>query len=62
MTVELLRASRFGFALSFIGEGRTEALRQTQLEMLKSTDRAHPYFWASFISIGDWGPLESTRP
>jgi CHAT domain-containing protein/Tfp pilus assembly protein PilF len=23
--------------------------------------RSHPYFWASFISIGDWRPLDETR-
>ncbi len=40
------------------GEGRTEALRQVQLKMLRSKDRAHPYFWASFIPVGDWRNLE----
>jgi CHAT domain-containing protein/tetratricopeptide (TPR) repeat protein len=39
------------------GQGRSEALRQTQMEMLKSQDRAHPYYWASFIPSGDWRPL-----
>lgn len=36
------------------GEGRGEALRGAQLNMLKSTDRSHPYYWATFIQIGDW--------
>ena len=36
------------------GEGRGEALRNAQLNMLKSTDRRHPYYWASFIQLGDW--------
>jgi CHAT domain-containing protein len=33
--------------------GRAEALRQAQLGMLGGA-RAHPFFWASFILIGDW--------
>ncbi|MFL6211391.1 MAG: CHAT domain-containing tetratricopeptide repeat protein [Pyrinomonadaceae bacterium] len=59
------------------GEGRTEALRQVQLAMIKSapqgasadaqrglggelgattktTDRSHPFYWASFIQSGAW--------
>jgi CHAT domain-containing protein/tetratricopeptide (TPR) repeat protein len=54
------------------GEGRTEALRQVQLEMLRSgrrttsprgpvaaieADYNHPYYWASFIQSGDWRDL-----
>ncbi len=42
------------------GKGRAEALRSTQLEMLRSPARRHPYYWASFISIGAWGPIELT--
>lgn len=49
------------------GEGRTEALRQVQLAMLrgelKSTQNAadyrHPYYWAAFIPSGDWRRLET---
>lgn len=36
------------------GEGRSEALRQVQLEFLKRKTRQHPFFWASFILNGDW--------
>ncbi|MFL6211964.1 MAG: CHAT domain-containing protein [Pyrinomonadaceae bacterium] len=64
------------------GAGRTDALRQVQLEMLKgvgvtsqagaerglgaemnqqraprATDRAHPFYWASFIQSGAWQGL-----
>ena len=39
------------------GGGRGEALRQVQLEMLGNGERSHPYFWASFIQIGDWRNL-----
>ena len=39
------------------GEGRADALRQVQLAMLKGRqDLQHPFFWASFILSGDWGP------
>lgn len=40
------------------GEGRGEALRNAQLDMLKSTDRSHPYYWASFIQLGDWRRID----
>ncbi|MEP6819014.1 MAG: CHAT domain-containing protein, partial [bacterium] len=61
------------------GEGRSEALRQVQLEMLRDTQRSevgkdralglgkrtaasqtrsHPFYWASFIPIGDWRSLQ----
>ena len=39
------------------GEGRSEALRSVQLEMLRSEGRSHPFYWASFISIGARGPI-----
>ncbi|MBE7383822.1 MAG: tetratricopeptide repeat protein [Leptolyngbya sp. SIO1E4] len=41
------------------GMGRGEALRETQLEMIREGERySHPYYWASFILAGDWRPLE----
>ena len=48
------------------GEGRTQALRRTQLELLNRKDRrspnySHPYFWASFIQSGEWANLEGKR-
>jgi CHAT domain-containing protein len=39
------------------GTGRLEALRQAQLELLGSAERKHPFFWSSFIGIGEWTPL-----
>ena len=39
------------------GEGRSEALRSVQLAMLRSESRSHPFYWASFISIGARGPI-----
>ncbi len=35
------------------GEGRSEALRQIQLGMLKGEKQKHPFYWASFIPSGD---------
>jgi hypothetical protein len=42
------------------GEGRSEALRAVQLEMLDETWLRHPYCWASLVPIGRWGAL--SRP
>ena len=41
------------------GEGRSEALRKIQLEMIASDDRElrHPNRWAAFVLTGDWRPL-----
>jgi CHAT domain-containing protein len=36
------------------GEPRGEALRQTQLTMLKNPNLAHPRHWSGFIFTGDW--------
>ena len=35
------------------GQGRGEALRQVQLQMLAHPDRRHPFYWASFIQSGE---------
>src|SRR6266545_513965 len=43
------------------GEGRGEGLRRVQLEMIKSRDRRHPFYWAGFIQSGEWANLEGTR-
>lgn len=43
------------------GEGRSEALRNTQLEMLRQESTSHPYYWAPFTISGDWTPLNLPR-
>jgi CHAT domain-containing protein len=43
------------------GQGRGEALRQVQLQMLASIDRRHPFYWASFIQSGEWASLDGKR-
>jgi CHAT domain-containing protein/Tfp pilus assembly protein PilF len=43
------------------GQGRSEALRQAQLKMLKNPQRQHPYYWASFIQSGEWANLDGKR-
>ena len=40
------------------GDGRSEALRQTQLELLHSQQYSHPHYWASFIASGNWQPIK----
>ena len=42
------------------GEGRGEAPQNVQLEMLRSTNHRHPYYWAAFVTLGEWRPL--SRP
>ena len=42
-------------------EGRSEALRRVQLQMLRSKSHGHPYYWASFIQTGEWANLEGKR-
>lgn len=43
------------------GQGRGEALRQAQLQMLQNKDRQHPFYWASFIQSGEWANLDGQR-
>lgn len=43
------------------GMGRGAALRQVQLEMIKRKERAHPFYWASFIQSGEWASLDGKR-
>ncbi len=43
------------------GLGRSEALRQVQLKLLQQKRRQHPYYWASFISSGEWANLDGQR-
>lgn len=37
------------------GVNRTEALRHAQLSLLKDRKTRHPFFWAPFMLIGEWG-------
>jgi CHAT domain-containing protein len=34
--------------------GKAEALRQAQLELLANKELGHPFFWSPFILVGDW--------
>ncbi|WP_159396863.1 CHAT domain-containing protein [Sorangium cellulosum] len=49
-TLELMQAY---YQRLLAGGGRGEALRQAQLAMLASPERAHPFYWASFIVSGN---------
>jgi len=42
-------------------EGRSEALRKVQLQMLRTKTHNHPYYWASFIQTGEWANLQGKR-
>jgi CHAT domain-containing protein len=39
------------------GLGRGEALRQVQLSMMTNKKRNHPFYWASFVQLGEWRSL-----
>ncbi len=43
------------------GEGRSEALRNAHLTMMKDKNRSHPYYWAAFVPIGKWTPLALSK-
>jgi CHAT domain-containing protein len=58
MTREIMRAYYTGLRE---GKGRSEALREVQLQMLKSKGRDHPHYWASFIQSGEWANLDGKR-
>ena len=43
-------------------QGRAEALRSAQLDMLNSSGVfSNPYYWSSFIFSGDWRLIEAAR-
>ena len=33
---------------------KTQALRQSQIELIRSSEFAHPFFWAPFVLVGNW--------
>jgi len=43
------------------GKGRSEALREVQLAMIKDEQTSHPYYWAPFIQSGDWSPMSFSK-
>ncbi len=44
-----------------LGLGRSDSLRQVQLEMLKANAKLHPFYWANFIQSGEWANLDGRR-
>ncbi len=41
-------------ALAAPGRSKAQALRQSQLDLLRSAEFSHPFFWAPFVLIGNW--------
>ncbi len=41
------------------GEGRSQAMRQVQLDLLQAPAYQHPFYWSSFIFSGDWRSMEA---
>jgi CHAT domain-containing protein len=58
VTREMMTAYYTGLKKGF---GRGEALRQSQLAMMKRKGREHPFYWASFIQSGEWANLDGQR-
>jgi len=43
------------------GQGRGEAMRNVQLQLLTANPKLHPFYWANFIQIGEWAALVGER-
>jgi CHAT domain-containing protein/lipopolysaccharide biosynthesis regulator YciM len=43
------------------GKGRSDGLRQAQLQMLRGKEQRHPFYWAAFIQSGEWANLDGQR-
>jgi CHAT domain-containing protein len=43
------------------GLTRGRSLRDVKLQMLKTPNRRHPFYWASFIESGEWADLNGKR-
>jgi CHAT domain-containing protein/tetratricopeptide (TPR) repeat protein len=51
-TAKLMR--EFYHQLTTSPVSKAEALRQAQLKLLQNPLHKHPYFWASFVLVGNW--------
>jgi len=43
------------------GLGHGDALRRAQLAILNRKGHEHPFYWASFIQVGEWANLDGKR-
>lgn len=53
-TVELINAFYKALGDAKQPNTKAEALRQAQLSLIKDKNYAHPFYWASFVLIGNW--------
>ncbi|MHC1778451.1 MAG: CHAT domain-containing protein [Lentimicrobium sp.] len=46
------------------GMAKDEALRQAKLDLINQGDplRSHPYYWAAYVTIGDYSPMKFAKP
>ncbi len=46
------------------GKSKTEALRNAKLKYIKKAKKVnqHPYYWAAFVQIGNYNPIEISSP
>jgi CHAT domain-containing protein len=49
-----LLMDRFYHHLSEPGISKAEALQKAQVEIITSTDFDHPFFWSTFVLVGNW--------
>ena len=51
---------------SYLDKGmpKDEALRQSKLDMLAEGNmlHSHPYYWAAYVTIGDYSPMKFNKP
>jgi CHAT domain-containing protein len=45
---------RFYQHLSEPGMSKAEALQKAQVEIIAETDFNHPFFWSTFVLVGNW--------
>jgi CHAT domain-containing protein/lipopolysaccharide biosynthesis regulator YciM len=51
-----------GYYQKLVNKGeRGESLRQVQLEMLRSKEYNHPFFWSAFIPSGNWRSIDEKQ-
>ena len=46
--------TRFYVGIAQQGESKAQALQQSQVQVLRNPQTAHPFFWAPFSLIGNW--------
>jgi CHAT domain-containing protein len=43
------------------GASRDVALQQAMVQLQRDPEYSHPYYWAPFILVGDWRPVDAAE-